>query len=198
MRRLRHLARWSLLLVAAAILLVLARRPGGSPEQRPLPAASASASGRQIGFDALGGFELELPEIVEDEQGLFVHANTPIMDKVPPGVRELDGERVSVSGFMQPITLRKGKVTEFLLLRDRDTCCFGGTPQVNHWIGVNLTNAPVAAKLGRPITVSGVLTVREIRAEGVIVGLYTMQADDVRDWTRNKIGAIPNGTNVGN
>lgn len=163
-------------MVAAALLAVVARRPANPPGRGGEGGAEA------VDFDLLGGFELELPEIIENEQGLFVHADTPILDKVPAAVRELDGRTVTVSGFMQPISLRKGRVEEFLLLRDRDTCCFGGTPQVNHWIAVNLTNGPATARLGRPVSVTGRLSVRELRAEGVIVGLYTMAANNVSDW----------------
>ena len=82
---------------------------------------------------------------------------------------------------MQPIRMDKAQVTEFLLFRDRDTCCFGGIPSLNHWIGVKLTNAPTAAKLGRPVTVRGHITVGEIRSDGFLVGLYSMQADEVTD-----------------
>jgi len=163
------------------LLLIWARRPN-DPASMP---GQDAVSPRPVGFDLLGDFEVVLPRVIEDEQGLFVHADTPVLHHLPPAVRALDGKRVNVSGFMQPITLNKGKVDEFLLLRDRDTCCFGGTPRVNHWIGVKMTTGATAARLGRPVSVTGRLAVREIRVEGVVVGLYTLEAEAVSDWPRD-------------
>ena len=133
----------------------------------------------EAGFDRLGAFPVEMPKLLEDAQGMYMHAKTSITNQVPPEILALDGRRVVVAGFMQPIILSKGKVNEFLLLRDRDTCCFGGTPEINHWIGIKLTDGTTEAKLGRPVYVRGVLRVREIRTDGILVGLYTMQADAV-------------------
>ena len=174
--------RWILLIAFASLLAVAIRRPGGGLKRMPTPEFSEGAIGRAVDFDLLGGFELELPEIVEDERGLFVHANTPFFGKVPKEVREMDGRLVTVAGFMQPITLNKGRVAEFFLLRDRDSCCFGGTPRVNHWISVRMTNGAVAAGLGRPVAVTGRLSVREMRSEGVVVGIYSMEAGKVDEW----------------
>lgn len=172
----KHILRFGLLAAFAILLALTLRQPGDGLRKAPLPEAAKDDAAVMAGFDLLAGFELTLPEVIENEQGLLVHADTPVIDGVPEGVRQLDGRTVTVSGFMQPVSLRRGTVDEFLLLRDRDTCCFGGTPKVNHWIGVQVANSPVEARLGRPITVTGRLSVREIRSEGVVVGLYTLEA----------------------
>lgn len=134
-----------------------------------------------VGFDQLGAYEIRMPELVETKEGLLVHAAGSISNQIPANIRNLDGRLVTVAGFMQPISLKKGKVSEFLLFRDLDTCCFGGTPQLNHWIGVVLTNGTTPAKLGRPVTVEGRLYVREIRTDGVLVGVYRLEASRVTD-----------------
>jgi len=145
------------------------------------PAAGLSQAPVPVGFDRLGAFPIQMPELVETPQGLLVHAPGSISNQIPPDIRRLDGRLVSVSGFMQPVSLKKDKVSEFLLFRDRGTCCFGGTPQINHWIGVVLTNGLTEARLGRPVTVEGRLYVREIRADGALVGIYRMEASRVTD-----------------
>ncbi len=179
--------RWGIriaLIIGVAFALALEfRRESPQPLQ---PRAEDQVAGQPTnapvitaGFDRLGAYPVTMPKVIEDEQGMYMHDKTPIIDQVPADIRSLNGRTVIVAGFMQPITLNKGKVSEFLLLRDRDTCCFGGTPMINHWIAVKLTNGTTEAKLGRPIQVRGVLNVREIRTDGILVGLYTMTADAV-------------------
>lgn len=180
--RLRWGIRIALVLGVAFALALEFRReepPPLKPVIEPDQKAETNLPVVEAGFDRLGAFPVTMPKIIEDEEGMYMHENIPIIDQVPPEIRSLNGRKVIVAGFMQPITLNKGKVSEFLLFRDRDTCCFGGTPMINHWIGVKLTNATTKAKLGRPIQVRGVLTVREIRMDGILVGLYSMQADAV-------------------
>lgn len=172
--------------VAIVIALEFTRTETEPPqlEQQSVAAATTNAipiGPVEVGFDRLGEFEVKLPPAVENADGLYVQAQTSISNQIPADILALNGRQVLISGFMQPMTMNKGKVTEFLLYRDRDTCCFGGVPAINHWIGVKLTNAPTAAKLGRPITVRGHIKVGEIRSEGFLVGLYTMEADQVTD-----------------
>lgn len=173
------------LLIGIAFTIALETgREAPRPIKPPSSADSETATSTNAplvaaGFDRLGAFPVEMPRLLEDAQGMYFHAEDSIISQVPPEIRGLDGRRVVVTGFMQPITLNKGKVNEFLLLRDRDTCCFGGRPEINHWIGIKLTNGITEAKLGRPVHVRGVLNVREIRTDGILVGLYTMEADAV-------------------
>ena len=51
--------------------------------------------------------------------------------RVPSAARSLHGRRVSVEGYMIPVTLieNDSKTTEFLLLPDTKACCEGKTPE---------------------------------------------------------------------
>ena len=179
------------LAVVVVIALELTRKPPPPPELKQQPVTSdaptnvtlepISTGPIEVGFDKLGAFPIQPPPVTTNAQGLYVQAPTSIADQIPTNIVALNGRQVLISGFMQPIRLDKGRVSEFLLFRDRDTCCFGGTPAINHWIGVKLTNDATAAKLGRPITVRGTLTVGEIRSDGFLVGLYSMLANEVTD-----------------
>lgn len=175
------------LIVLIVIALELTRKAPPPPELTQESVATTASTNNipttpiEVGFDKLGAFPIQPPAVTTNAQGLYVQAQASISNQIPADIRALNGRRVLISGFMQPIRLDKGKVSEFLLFRDRDTCCFGGTPAINHWIGVKLTNDATAAKLGRPITVRGHLKVGEIRSEGFLVGLYTMEVDQVTD-----------------
>jgi hypothetical protein len=133
----------------------------------------------QFGFDRIGGFPLELT-VLTNEQGFLYHDPTPLTNQLPAEILALDRQRIVIDGFMQPTRLDgAGKISEFLLMRDRSTCCFGGTPEVHHWMPVTTPNGLSWAKLGSPVRVSGVMTIAEIKSEGVVYGIYSLAADEV-------------------
>jgi hypothetical protein len=190
--RRRLLVRIGLVLSVAVVIAMELTRPEPPPPPSPREGAAAEPVAPtpvkpgadlvvKVGFDRLGAYPVKMPELIETPEGLIVHATGSITNQIPPVIRALNGRQVVVTGFMQPLSLRNGQVNEFLLFRDRGTCCFGGTPQINHWIGVLLTNGMTAAKLGRPVAVEGRLDVDEIRTEGVLVGLYRIAASRVSD-----------------
>jgi hypothetical protein len=135
----------------------------------------------RVGFDRLGGFPLALT-VFTNEQGLLYHDPTPLTDQLPADILALDGKRIVIEGFMQPTTLDSaGKISEFLLMRDRTTCCFGGTPEIHHWMPVTTSNGLSWAALGTPVRVSGVLTIADIRSEGVVFGVYALAGEMVEE-----------------
>ena len=68
-----------------------------------------------------------------------------------------------------------------LLVRDLLSCCFGQSPEINHWISVRLTGGPVQPILGRTCSVIGTFHVEEIRDHGVLIGIYRMEVEAVED-----------------
>jgi len=56
---------------------------------------------------------------------------------IPPEAKELDGKKIFIKGYIYP-GLRKDGITEFLLVRDQGTCCFGGNPKITDRIQVAL------------------------------------------------------------
>jgi len=67
-----------------------------------------------------------MPELFETSEGLLMHAAGSMTNQIPPEIQALNGPQVRVAGFMQPVSLSHARVDEFLLFRDRGTCCFGG------------------------------------------------------------------------
>ena len=54
-----------------------------------------------------------------------------------PDIAALDGQRIFLKGFMYPTRRTKG-ITEFVMAKDNDQCCFGGNPQPTDMIYVKL------------------------------------------------------------
>src|SRR5690242_15367082 len=72
-----------------------------------------------VGFDKLGGFEFKSPEDSQPEKVAAAAAA-----QIPEKVRVFDDKKVLVTGFMLPVKMDAGLVTEFLLMKDQSTCCF--------------------------------------------------------------------------
>lgn len=58
---------------------------------------------------------------------------------IPPEAKELDGKKIFIKGYVYP-GLKKEGITEFLLVRDNGTCCFGGNPKITDRIQVSLAD----------------------------------------------------------
>ena len=58
---------------------------------------------------------------------------------VPPAALELDGKRVFIKGYVfQPTGGYVSGLKEFMLVRDRGECCFGGNPKMTDMILVRM------------------------------------------------------------
>ncbi len=95
-------------------------------------------------------------------------------------MRKLNNQAVSVTGFVLPLRTKKGRVIEFLLMRDLSACCFGATPQMNHWIRVKSADGFIASPMV-PATVSGTLQVGEVFESGYLTGIYRLTADRIAE-----------------
>ena len=56
----------------------------------------------------------------------------------PERVRELDGARAVLRGWMIPGRMEKRAVRDFMLVRDNAACCFGAMPTFDEWIHVEM------------------------------------------------------------
>lgn len=102
--------------------------------------------------------------------------------ELPNDIRQLDGQRVEVRGYLVPLETNGDRVVSFVLVRDQMMCCFGKVPAPNEWILVSLSPSfPVQISLApdRPICVTGVLQARVEEEKGVILSIYWMQAEKV-------------------
>lgn len=136
-----------------------------------LPSASAPVEDSTlVTFDLLAGYRY-------DDNGTDEERAAAI----PTEVAGLDGQVVTVRGYMVPLTLdAKGGVQSFLLTENQLLCCYGIMPALNEWIAVDMAgggSAPLHAD--RPVTVTGLLSVGEAADSGGAVSLYRMTGEQV-------------------
>src|ERR1044071_2590336 len=85
---------------------------------------------------------------------------------IPEKVRSLNGKDISIRGFMFPLESDGERLTTFMLVKDQASCCFGGTPKVNHWIYVQMEGDKKADYVDSvPVTVFGKLNIGETTVE---------------------------------
>ena len=132
-------------------------------------AQAADSKPIEVGFDQLASFEFVAPP---DE------SKAPEAEKqIPAPVRELDAKKVAVTGFMLPVKMHEGLVTEFLLVKDPMMCCYGVMPKVNEWVVVKMNGKGVPPLMDVPITFEGTLKVGQLYEGGYLTGLYLLQGD---------------------
>ncbi len=122
-----------------------------------------------VGFDKLASFEFTPPE----DQAKAAAAEA----QIPARVREFDAKKVAVTGFMLPVKMAGGLVTEFLLVKDPMMCCYGVMPKVNEWVVVKMVGKGVPPLMDVPITFEGTLQVGQLYEGGYLTGLYLLKGD---------------------
>jgi hypothetical protein len=129
----------------------------------------------QLGFDRLAGYDFVLKDQPTDRK----LPRWTGAEQIPDVVKSWDGQKAEIKGFMLPTRLEKGLVTEFILMRDLATCCFGATPSMNHFIVVKPAKgvAPMGEKV---IKISGTFKVgTTFDSFGFMVGIYQFAAEKV-------------------
>lgn len=129
----------------------------------------------EVGFDRLADFKYEVPD-----GALTEPAARAVMarNRIPRAIAKLDGQKVAVAGYMLPLRVESGKITEFLVLRDQSLCCYGAVPKINEWISVRTPKGKgIPPAMDRKLTFYGVLKVGEIVENGYLVGIYEMDAE---------------------
>lgn len=128
-----------------------------------------------VNFNKLASFKYEIPdEFMFIEEG--AEAPKENIPTIPDNIKKLNGEKVAVTGFMLPLKVEKGLVTELLLMRDQSMCCFGTVPEINEWISIKTKKEGEGFKPvnDQAVTFFGDLKVGEIRENGYLVGIYEM------------------------
>jgi len=130
-------------------------------------------------FDVLSGFKYDTYEVLDE-----VHGGRPLTksdDVIPPHIKAYGGRKVLVEGYIMPLRLRKGLVTEFLLFRDQAACCFGDKAKMNHYMRVKVSDKGFEPGSTTTYKVRGTLAVGEIYVQDYLTGIYQMSADRVEE-----------------
>lgn len=98
---------------------------------------------------------------------------------IPENIRTLDGRRVLLSGYMLPIRLENGLVTECLLVRSPMMCCYGVVPAPNEWVVVKMKGAGVGVMMDTPVKFYGTLRVGGVYEDKTFAGIYQLDGEKV-------------------
>lgn len=148
----------------------------GAATAMEIPDAPADGSPTRLTFGALASFPYRVYEYFAE--GVSGRPLLKSDDSIPEVIRKLDGRRVILQGFVLPLRTRRGQVTEFLLLKDQGTCCFGPQAQINHFVRVTARKGHTFES-GLAYQVTGQLRVGETYVQGYLTGIYQLEAEAV-------------------
>jgi hypothetical protein len=130
-----------------------------------------------VGFDQLASYAFEVTDDLLEAKGDPGELTEKTNRQIPETIRKLDQQSVAVKGYMLPLKVEQGAVTEFLLMRDQSMCCFGTVPKINEWVSVKTIGKGVKPVMDEPVTIFGRLHVGEMRENGYLVGIYRMDGE---------------------
>jgi hypothetical protein len=130
----------------------------------------------QVGFDKLGGYTARLHWQLVD--AVRMKGVQKMMDEIPGNIKALDNNKIAVRGFMLPVKLEDGLVTEFFLMKTQARCCYGLPIQINELLTVTMAKPGVKSLMDQPVTIYGRLHISEIRDNtGALTSIYSMDGD---------------------
>jgi hypothetical protein len=130
-----------------------------------------------VGFDRLATFNYDVPDDAPAGTNAPAKPVAPPKDQIPASVKAFDKQRVALKGFMLPLKVEGGLITELLVMRDQSMCCYGTVPKINEWVSVKMTGKGVKPIMDQAVTLYGKLHVGEIRENGYLVGIYQMDGE---------------------
>ncbi|MGB0581226.1 MAG: DUF3299 domain-containing protein [Limisphaerales bacterium] len=156
---------------------VVAEKTDKNPAPQKPAVAKMNGEFLEVGFDQLAGFEYEVPEEEYDPDKKPDPKDQP--DQIPTDVKAFNKKRVALKGFMMPLKVEDGLITEMLIMRDQSACCYGTVPKINEWVSVKMTGKGVKPIMDQTITVFGRLKVGEMRENGYLIGIYEMDGEKI-------------------
>jgi hypothetical protein len=134
----------------------------------------------KLGFDRLASFTFIPPafDAAATEGKPIVQTGE---EQIPPVVKGWNGKKAVITGFMMPVKMEKGLVTEFLVMRNTLACCYGGVPSVNEWVVVKMKKGGVPVMVDVPMAFYGELKVGVIFDNGYLSGIYQLECERMGD-----------------
>ncbi len=157
----------------SAVALVALAGCGSPPDARqqdvasPPVAARPTATGRPA-------------DITFDDLALDLQKNEPFdRDRLTPRVTALDRQRVRLRGYILPSFQQSG-LTQFVLVRDNQECCFGPGAALHDCVVVRMTAGRTADFSIRPVAVTGTFRIHELRGpDGRHLAIYSLDGEQV-------------------
>jgi len=156
-------------------------KPASTNASTDIAPAPETANGYLcVGFDKLSAFPMKMNWWVNPTNSR--NDKLEMVGQIPDAIRSLDKKAVAVRGFMMPLKLNAGLVTEFFLMRNRNSCCYGKPLQINELIYVRMEGAGVKSLMDRLLTVYGTLQVGEKLSDGNIISLYRLDGKEMEPF----------------
>lgn len=166
-----------LMLLASGLAIANAQEtPAPAVDLTPVKVKVEGQEMFALGFDKLSSFAYELvdagtgatPEQIAERQK---------RDPVPAWVREYDGKRVRLTGYLMPLTLENGRTRKFVMMRDVNTCCYGAVPNMNDYLVVTMEGEGVEPVQDVPVDLVGIFRVEHRYEDGYVVSLFAMKGE---------------------
>ena len=159
--------------------LALSKAAGRSHAQS-LESRKPNAQGYiEVSFDELASYKYE---ISYDD---MVKRNFK-SEQIPNGIKALNGKKVMVEGYMVPTDGEGSKVSNFILLQNTMSCCFGVPPPANGWIDAAMIEDRHTKYYSDEIVqIYGTLEVGEVFDPEKGLSIYRMQVEKL-DPTESK------------
>lgn len=129
-----------------------------------------------LGFDKLSSFAYELVDAGTGATPEEIAAHLK-KDPVPGWVREYDGKRVVLTGYLMPLQMENGRTKKFVLMRDVNTCCYGAVPNMNDYLVVTMTGEGVEPVHDVPVDLVGIFRIDHRYEDGYVVSLFRMEGE---------------------
>ena len=128
----------------------------------------------KLGFDQLAAYNFTPPPF---DPAADPKAIPPTgEEQIPEIVKSWNGKKAVIVGYMVPVKMDKGLVTEFLLMRNTMACCFGTVPNMNEWVVVKMKKG-VQPMMDVPVEFYGQLKVGAMFENGYMTGLYELEGE---------------------
>lgn len=154
-----------------------AAAPAGAPViavANPTATVTVDKGYLKLGFEQLASYTFTPPAF---DPSANPAAKPPTgEEQIPAGVKEWNGKKAVITGYMVPVKMEKGLVTEFLLMRNTMACCYGSVPNMNEWVIVKMKKG-VAPMMDVPVQFYGQLKVGAMFENGYMTGLYELEGE---------------------
>ena len=148
--------------------------PAGSPSAAVAASVPVENGYLKLSFEQLASYAFTPPAF---DPAASPAAKPPTgEEQIPAGVKGWNGRKAVITGFMVPVKMEKGLVTEFLLMRNTMACCYGSVPNMNEWVVVKMKQG-VAPLMDVPVAFYGELKVGAMFENGYLTGLDELEGE---------------------
>lgn len=140
----------------------------------PLTAPALENGYLKLGFEQLASYQFNPPPF--DPAAKPDEKPPTGEEQIPAMVKSWNGKKAVITGYMVPVKMDKGLVTEFLLMRNTMACCFGTVPNMNEWVVVKMKKG-VQPMMDVPVAFYGELKVGAMFENGYMTGLYELEGE---------------------